>query len=122
MEVSPTAPPMRAAIKQAKKSQHRFKLGAAIAKKNKVLVAAPNEPKTHPRFSSGQYKSLHAEGNAIYKAIRQGMNIEGSTVYVFRKNHNLAKPCPCCIKLMKKYGVKRVVYSNSHKTFSIIDL
>ena len=111
IEAPPTAPPMRAAIKESKKSTHRFKMGAAIAKKNKVLVSAPNSRKTHPKFGSGSYSTLHAESHAIYKAIRQGIDIEGATIYVYRANNNLAKPCPCCMGLIHKYGIKKVVYS-----------
>ena len=115
MEDRPTAPPMRAAIKQSKKSKHRFKMGAAIAKGNKVLVAAYNSRKTHPKYGSGAYSTLHAESHAIYKAIMQGIDIRGATIYVYRANDNLAKPCSCCQALIKKYGIADVVYSgNSH--------
>ena len=104
-------PPMRAAIKESKKSKSRFKMGAAIAKGNKVLVKAHNNRKTHPKFGSGAFNTLHAESNVIYKAIRQGVNLKGTTIYIFRENNNLAKPCPCCMGLIHKYGIKEVVYS-----------
>jgi deoxycytidylate deaminase len=104
-------PPMRAAMIEAKKSKHRFKLGAAVAKGKKILVKAHNCNKTHPRYGSGPYSTLHAESNAIYKAVRQGIDLVGSTIYVYRVNDNLAKPCPCCMKLIKEHGIKEVVYS-----------
>lgn len=104
-------PPMRAARKASEKSTHRFQLGAAIARKNKVLVTACNTCKTHPTFGSGNYNTLHAETHAIYKAVRQGINIEGATIYVYRKNNNLAKPCPCCMGMIHKHGIKEVIYS-----------
>jgi deoxycytidylate deaminase len=102
---------MRAAIEQSKKSRERFKVGAAIAKGNKVLIAAHNLNKTHPKFGSGAFSMLHAESHAIYKAQRQGINIEGATIYVYRENANLAKPCPCCMGLIHEYGIKDIVYS-----------
>ena len=111
MEPDSTTPPMRAAIKQSEKSDHRFKMGAAIAKGNKVLVAAPNSRKTHPKFGSGNFSTLHAESHAIYKAIRQGIDISGATMCVCRANDLLAKQCPCCMGLIHKYGIKDVVYS-----------
>jgi len=104
-------PAMRAARKASEKSTHRFQLGAAIARKNKVLVTAYNTCKTHPTFGSGNYNTLHAETHAIYKAVRQGINIEGATIYVYRKNNNLAKPCPCCMGMIHKHGIKEVIYS-----------
>lgn len=107
----PIAPPMRAAMSEAAKSTHRFRLGAAVAKGKRVLVKAHNTTKTHPRFGSGEYNTLHAESNAIYKAARQGIDLEGATIYVFRANNNLAKPCPRCMELIEKHGIKKVVYS-----------
>jgi tRNA(Arg) A34 adenosine deaminase TadA len=103
--------PMRIAIKESKKSKHRFKLGAVIAKGKRVLVKAHNSRKTHPVFGSGEYNTLHAESYAIYKAVRRGVNLEGTTMYVYRQNNNLAKPCKCCMGLIHKYGIKEVVYS-----------
>ena len=105
-------PPWRAAIQESKKSQHRFKIGAVIAKGKRILARAHNTRKTHPKFGSGDYSTLHAESHAIYKAIRQGINIKGSTIYVYRHNNNLAKPCECCMCLIKKYGIKEIVYSH----------
>jgi len=104
-------PPMRIAMKESKKSSHRFKLGATIAKGKRVLVRAHNSRKTHPIFGAGEYNTLHAESYAIYKAVRRGINLEGTTMYVYRHNNNLAKPCPCCMGLIHKYGIKEVVYS-----------
>jgi len=105
--------PMRAAIKESEKSKHRFKMGATIVRGNKILSKACNIMKTHPKFGSGQYNNLHAEGHAIYKAIRSGIDVSGTTIYVYRENNNLAKPCPCCMGLIHKYGIKEVVYSGA---------
>ena len=104
-------PLMRLAIKEAKKSTHRFKLGAVIGKGKRVLSKAHNIRKTHPVFGSGEYNTLHAESNAIYKAVRQGYDLTGATIYIYRENNNLAKPCKCCMGLIHKYGIKEVVYS-----------
>ena len=108
------SPPWRAAIKESKKSKHRFKLGAVIAKGNKVLTKACNSRKTHPKFGAGEYNTLHAESHAIYKAIRQRINLEGTSIYIYRENNNLAKPCPCCMGLIHKYGIKGIHYSGSN--------
>ena len=107
------SPPMRLAIKESNKSIHRFKLGACIARGKKILSKAHNTRKTHPRFGSGQYQTLHAESHAIYKAVRNGISLKGATLYVYRHNNNLAKPCPCCMGLIHKYGIKKVIYSGS---------
>ena len=105
-------PPRRAAMKESKKSRHRFKMGAAICRGNKVLVKACNVSKTHPKFGSGFYRQLHAEGHAIYRAIRQGIDLRGTQIHIYRHNNNLAKPCPSCMKLIQEYGIKDVFYSS----------
>jgi deoxycytidylate deaminase len=104
-------PPMRLAIKESKKSKERFKMGASIAKGKRILSKAHNTRKTHPKFGSGNYQTLHAESHAIYKAVRMGVDIVGATIYVYRENNNLAKPCSCCMGLIHKYGIKDVIYS-----------
>ena len=106
-------PPMRYAIEESKKSTHKFQMGAVIVRGNKVLARAYNVNKTHPHFGSGAFKRLHAEGHAIYKAIRQRVDLSGSTIYIYRKNSNLAKPCSCCMGLIHKYGIKEIVYSGN---------
>jgi deoxycytidylate deaminase len=113
IETEDPPPPMRIAIEESRKSKHRFKLGAVIAKRNKILSKACNIMKTHPKFGSGRYNNLHAEGHAIYKAIRSGVDLSGTTMYVYRENNNLAKPCPCCMGLIHRYGIKEVVYSGT---------
>ena len=111
IDLSDPIPPWRAAIQESKKSQHRFKIGAAIAKGNKVLARAHNSRKTHPKFGVGEYNTLHAESHAICKAVRCGIDLAGTTIYIYRHNNNLAKPCPCCMGLIHKHGIKKIVYS-----------
>jgi len=113
-------PPLRAAIKESKKSNNRFKVGASIARGKKVLSKACNTRKTHPKYGSGNYQTLHAESHAIYKAVRMGIDIAGATIYVFRENYNLAKPCSCCMSLIYEHGLKEVVYSDNQKVKSSI--
>ena len=111
LDLDDPPPPMRLAIKESHKSNHRFQLGACIAKGKRILAKAYNCRKTHPKFGAGEFQTLHAEGHAIYKAVRQGINLKGTTLYVYRYNNNLAKPCPCCMGLIHKYGIKKVIYS-----------
>lgn len=110
------SPPRRAVKKIAQKSKCRFKLGAVIARGNRVLAKAYNINKTHPKYGSGKFKALHAESAVIYQSIRRGIDLRGTTMYVYRYNDNLAKPCPCCQKLIEKYGIKKVIYSGEPKS------
>ena len=109
-------------MKMADASQSKFKVGSAITRGNKVLVAASNVNKTHPVFGSGNWSTLHAESNAIRKAVSAGIDLQGSTIYVYRSNNNLAKPCPSCQALINKYGIKYVVYSGNPDTQKVKSL
>ena len=111
MDLEDPLPPMRAAINESKKSKHRFQIGAAIAKGKRVLAKAHNTRKTHPVYGSGEFSTLHAESHAICKAIRCGVELSGTTIYIYRHNNNLAKPCPCCMGLIHKHGIKKIIYS-----------
>lgn len=108
-------PPYVRFIKEAKKqselSKSRFKLGATLTKKKRILGKGFNTRKTHPIYGSGRYDSLHAETHALYKAILAGHEVQGSTVYVYRANYNLAKPCEDCEKILREHGISKVVYT-----------
>jgi deoxycytidylate deaminase len=104
-------PPMRIAIKESKKSTERFKLGAVIAKGNKVLAKGFNNRKSNPRYGSGIFKSTHAEGAAIRDAINKGIDLRGKSIYIYRRNNRISKPCACCQKLIDRYGISQIIYS-----------
>ena len=105
---------MELAKEEAEKSNHKRKVGAVIVRGDRVLSKAHNLLKTHPKFGSGWFSRLHAEGHAIYKAVKKGIDLRGATIYVYRMNSfgdALAKPCSCCMGLIHKHGIKNVVYS-----------
>lgn len=52
---------------------------------------------------------IHAEDNAIQKAISHGINLYGSTCYV------TLSPCQDCAILLAWHGVTRVVYSEQYR-------
>lgn len=107
---------MRLAKKASEESTYKhsniFKLGAVVFKGKRVISTANNCGKTHPVWGSGPFSSLHAEGRAIMKAINAGFDLNGASIIVYRKNHLLAKPCEDCQKLLKKVGIKEVIYSS----------
>lgn len=55
---------------------------------------------------------IHAELNCIMKAARQGVSVDGSTVYV-----TLA-PCLQCAAMLKQVGVVRLVYLQEYRDIS----
>lgn len=56
----------------------------------------------HSKWS--KKNEVHAEVNAISKAAREGISVEGSTAYI---THS---PCHTCSLLLASSGVKRVVF------------
>ena len=58
--------------------------------------------KTHPYV-------IHAEANAITRAARLGIALEGSTIYT------TSLPCNECAKMIVSSGIVRVVYSETYK-------
>lgn len=107
-------PLMRLAKRKAEKSKQSYKLGAVIAKGNKIISTGYNKKQINLKFGSGYNKTLHAEGDAIRNAIKNKKCLKGTTIYIWRKNDRLSKPCKCCHKHIKKYGIKKVVYSGAN--------
>src|SRR5512136_1920548 len=53
--------------------------------------------------------TIHAESNAILQAARNGVMIDGGTIYV------TASPCWNCFKEIANSGLKRVVYGEFYR-------
>jgi dCMP deaminase len=60
--------------------------------------------------------TIHAESNAIIQAARNGVVIEGSTVYV------TASPCWNCFKQIANAGVLRICYGEFYRDQRIFDV
>lgn len=54
-------------------------------------------------------RTIHAESNAIVQAARNGVRIEGATVYV------TASPCWPCFGLIANAGLSRVVFGEAYR-------
>ncbi|NPV00423.1 MAG: CMP deaminase [Brevinematales bacterium] len=59
---------------------------------------------------------MHAEANAIAKAARSTVSIDGATLYVTQS------PCFDCSKFIIMSGVKRVVYGEEYRIAEPIDI
>ena len=105
----------------AEKSLSRFRLGAVLAKKNRVISTGYNDMrKTHTLMQKyNRDKSwapgLHAEVDACIGV--PAADIEGADLYVVRILKSgrlaLAKPCRICRRFIKDVGIRRVYYSFS---------
>jgi len=98
-------------------------VGAVIVKDGRVLSTGYNG--TPAGFTNcnehwnGEYTSehhewsktyeIHAEMNAIIWAAREGISIEGATIYV------TLEPCSECSKNVIASGIKRIVYAKPYE-------
>lgn len=111
---------IKRAKRQALKSTHRYKMGAIVFRKKKVISKGYNVPTkfTHPSELPLKYRkwptSLHAEINALLSA-RQ--DVKGASILIVRVNvkHELmdAFPCPYCFLYIKHMGIRKIIYSTS---------
>lgn len=53
--------------------------------------------------------AVHAEANAVYFAARNGVSVEGSTMYC------TTAPCTKCAEAIVQSGIKKVVYSEDYR-------
>ena len=60
--------------------------------------------------------TIHAEANAIIQAARNGVMIEGATIYV------TASPCWNCFKQVSNAGIVRIVYGEFYRDARIFDI
>ena len=96
-------------------STSRFKLGAIILKGKRIVGKGINSKKTSPRFGSGQYQCLHAEGRALYDCYKRGHDPRGCVILVHRINDNCSRPCSDCQEMLLKHKIKKVYYFNEDR-------
>lgn len=117
---------IKSAMKKAremsmKSDHHQAKVGAVVLQKNKALSSGYNQDKkTHPFLKKHGFhynQSIHAEMAAIFR-MKNKENLKGATIVVYRETKDghmaMSKPCAVCQKLMRIYGVKKIMYSTEN--------
>jgi pyrimidine deaminase RibD-like protein len=107
---------LNVALYLAEKSEENKKHGAIVVKSGRVVGLGFNKFKNHPSVIEEDlikvHCSRHAEEVAIHEA---GNNAKGAILYVARVNKQgearNSKPCNECSKLIKKSGIKKVIYT-----------
>jgi dCMP deaminase len=99
----------------------RASVGAVIVH-NKRIIATGYNGSLHPLRCShcdlhqGCTDAVHAEANAIAFAAREGIKLDGATLYC---THS---PCLGCAKLIIQSGIKMVVYLEEYRIKDGIEL
>lgn len=113
---------MNLAILHARKSTSKFRLGAVLAYRYRLLSMGYNDmSRTHPimhKYNTNKkiQKNLHAEVDACL-GIPEHM-MKGATIYVARilKDNRTAnaEPCKICQRFMRAMGIKNVWHTTGH--------
>jgi dCMP deaminase len=107
-----------AALSYAKRAQ----VGAVAVRDRNILAFGYNG--TLPGTSNvcedehGNTKAevIHAEENLLMKMARSSVSVEGAVVYV------TMAPCINCSRLMANAGIKKVIYRDTYRDLSGVDL
>lgn len=104
---------IREAREASESSKMRFKVGAVLVKKGRVLARSCNLYKSHPVFGTRAtgFNFMHAEAAALYSCLKRGIDPSGGTIYLYRRNHRISKPCDHCQEILEDHGIVEVVYS-----------
>jgi deoxycytidylate deaminase len=120
------------AVNMAKKSISRFRLGAVLARRNRVISTGFNDMrKSHPlqqKYARGIdfTMGLHAEVDSCLGVSRN--ELEGAELYVARILKDgttaLSKPCEVCYRFLVNVGIKKIHYSTPDHwlTLNILNL
>lgn len=105
------------ALKTAKTSDERFKVGAVAVSGGRVIGVACNKGRNHPTILEDNDIKSQASICAERRLLTLlGDKAKGSTIYVARTRKDgsfgLSKPCERCKKALNNAGVKKVIYSS----------
>lgn len=101
------------AIKLSEKSTMRYHLSAIVFdKKHNIINTGYNRWLCQGHYNEKPlHSSIHAEEDAIIGCSRR--ELYNSSIFVFRKNFQNARPCYNCMKLIKNAGITKIYYSEN---------
>jgi len=91
----------------------RLHVGAVIVRDRNILATGYNgapsglphcDEEGHQMMNGHCVRTVHAELNAILQAAKNGIQIDGSTIYATHE------PCLHCFKALVNAGIRRVVF------------
>lgn len=110
----------------SKLSDHHYKLGCVVVDHHRIISSGFNSrTKCHRLqavldeefFGHVTRGSEHAEVAALLPLIRRKVDLSAATVYIYREDPlgrpALARPCPRCMSLLLRLGVRKIKYTTS---------
>lgn len=102
------------AKKLSHKSTYKYKLGAVLTKKNKVIGLGFNSIKTHTK-SNHPFKMIHAEFDAILNS--QLEDFSNCSIYVYRETKAgkpaMSYPCAHCLQMIRSLGIETIYFTDN---------
>lgn len=99
-------------------------VGAVVVRDRSILATGYNgsirglhhcDEKGHLMEDGHCVRTVHAEANAIVQAARNGVRIEGASIYV------TASPCWGCFRLIANAGISRIVFGEFYRDNKIFE-
>ena len=110
---------MRIAVEVSSRATcDRKHVGAVIVRDKSILATGYNgsirglshcDEDGHMMEDGHCVRTIHAEANAIIQAARNGVRIDGATIYV------TASPCWGCFKMIANAGIARIVFGELYR-------
>jgi dCMP deaminase len=98
---------------------NRLNVGAVIVKNRTILSTGYNgsisgtphcDDEGHIMEKGHCVRTVHAEANAIVQAAKNGVKVEGASLYA------TYLPCWNCFKLIVNSGIKKIVFKKPYRT------
>jgi len=102
----------------------RQHLGCVVVDKHRIISSGYNSgtkcDAMQARLDMDRYGvycpgKVHAECSALLPLIKGRVNLKNASIYIYREHKDgttaIAKPCPSCMKLIKKCGIKKINYT-----------
>ena len=99
-------------------------VGAVVVRDRSILATGYNgsirglahcDEEDHLMEDNHCVRTVHAEANAIVQAARNGVRIEGASIYV------TASPCWGCFRLIANAGIARIVFGEFYRDKKIFE-
>jgi deoxycytidylate deaminase len=132
LEIDPPLPELsrkeriffKAAKTVSELSDHRFQLGCIVVDKHRIISSGHNsKTKCHrlqaeldqKYFGTESKGPVHAELDALLPLLNRRTELSNAILYIYREDKQqhlaMARPCPRCMSLIKKCGIKKIKYT-----------
>jgi dCMP deaminase len=102
----------------------RKHVGAVIVRAKNILATGYNgsigglghcDEEGHMMEEGHCVRTIHAEANAVIQAAKNGVGIDGGSIYV------TASPCWGCFKIIANAGLRKIVYGEFYRDQRIFE-